>query len=73
MALDLGLSVPKISAGIVDHSFVADALESGADVLSDTQRCNRLSFATPLWLLRVWMLDGNLQAERDDETQRHAV
>jgi hypothetical protein len=45
---------------------VADALESGADFLSGIQRCNRFSFAVPLWLLRVWMLDGNLQAERDD-------
>jgi hypothetical protein len=27
---------------------------------------NAATCAMPLWLLRVWMLDGNLQAERDD-------
>jgi divalent metal cation (Fe/Co/Zn/Cd) transporter len=34
--VNLGLSVTKISAGMVGHSFalVADGLESGADVLS---------------------------------------
>src|SRR5713101_4056844 len=34
--VNLGLSVTKISAGLVGHSFalVADGLESGADVLS---------------------------------------
>jgi hypothetical protein len=32
-----------------------------------TQRRNRFSFAVPVWVVRVWRLDRNLQTKKDDK------